>query len=284
MPELSSMGITLALASAVVWGSGDFSGGVAARRSSQFHVLALAALSGLVMLILIAVVRREALPGPADTAWAAGAGVGGAIGIAALYRGLSLGSAATVAPTAAVVGASVPVIFSALVQGLPGPAQLAGFAVAAGGLWLVSRPAGAGQVGHSGAKPELVLALIAGLGFGSFFILIAQVRPGLVFTPLVVARSMALMAALFLLRARRLGLPGLRSNPVALLAGLLDAGGNMLYVMAQQYTRLDVAAVLSSLYPAATVVLAALLLKERVSRPQWLGAALCLAAVMLIAG
>jgi drug/metabolite transporter (DMT)-like permease len=128
-----------------------------------------------------------------------------------------------------------------------------------------------------------VLAFAAGLGFGGFFILIAQVPGAGVFAPLLVARLAALAAALMLLAARRVPLPGLGSNPVALLAGVLDAGGNIFYVLAQRLTRLDVAAVLASLYPAATVLLAWIVLKERVSPAQWSGAALCLAAVVLIA-
>jgi drug/metabolite transporter (DMT)-like permease len=273
------LGIFFALTSALVWGSGDFSGGLAARRSGQFQVLALAALSGVIMLVLFAIWWGEPLPSASGAFWAGAAGVSGAVGIACLYRGLSLGNAAVVAPSAAVISAALPVIYSLFALGAPRPGQLAGFALALLGIWLVSSTAAGGQAG----RQALLLALLAGLGFGGFFILIAQVEPGLVFTPLIVARTVSLGVALLLLLVRRAALPALTSNPVALAAGLLDSGGNIFFLLAQQFTRLDVAAVLSSLYPATTVLLAYLILKETVSPAQWLGAACCLGAVVLIA-
>jgi drug/metabolite transporter (DMT)-like permease len=273
------LGIVLALTSAFVWGSGDFSGGLATRRSSQFHVLALAALAGVLILLILAAWWGEPLPSLNSAFWAAAAGVAGAVGIAALYRGLALGNVAIVAPTAGVVSAALPVVFGLLSEGLPRPAQLAGFALAILGIWLVSRSATGGQV----SLQSLLLAILAGLGFGAFFILIAQVEPGQVFGPLVVARFVSFGAALVMLLIRRQALPSFTSNPIALLAGVLDSGGNIFYLLAQQFTRLDIAAVLSSLYPATTVLLAYLILKEKVTWSQWLGAGLCLAAVALIA-
>lgn len=274
------LGVLLALTSAAVWGSGDFSGGVATRRGSQYHVLLLSALSGLVLLVGLAIIKREAWPPLSGWIFAALGGVSGALGIACLYRALSMGHAASVAPTTAVISAMLPVLVGAVLLGLPPANQLAGFAVAVPGLWLVSQPAqGSARVSRS----ELVLALLAGVGFGGFFVFVGQVGIGYVYTPLVIARTLTLATGLLLILGRRLPLPALTGNPVALMAGLLDAGGNIFYVLARQYTRLDVAAVLSSLYPAATVLLAWLLLKERISARQWFGAALCVAAVALIA-
>jgi uncharacterized membrane protein len=211
--------------------------------------------------------------------WAAMAGISGALGIAALYRALSLGNTASVAPTAAVIGAALPVLFSMVTEGLPKTAQLTGFVLAFLGIWLVAQPSPAGS---QGTRPGLTLAFLAGIGFGGFFILIAQVQPGLVFTPLIVARCMSFFLALFLLAMRRLPLPALNSNPFALLAGVLDAGGNILFLLATQFTRLDIVAVLSAFYPITTVILAYVVLKENVSRPQWIGASLCITAVALI--
>ncbi|MCC6188401.1 MAG: DMT family transporter [Anaerolineales bacterium] len=280
MPSDPWLGILSALASAAVWGSGDFSGGLAARRGSQYQVLALAAVSGAVMLAALVLAGGEAWPSAGAAAWAAAAGFSGALGIAALYRGLAVGRAAMVAPVAAVVSAALPVVFGALSEGVPSATRLAGFAVALTGIWLVSQTATASG---DGARRGLVLGFAAGLGFGGFFILIALAPGDGVFGPLLVARLASLGTALLLMAARRVPLPGFGSNPVALLAGVLDAGGNIFYVLAQHLTRLDIAAVLSSLYPAATVLLAWALLKERVTAAQWGGAALCLAAVVLIA-
>jgi drug/metabolite transporter (DMT)-like permease len=135
----------------------------------------------------------------------------------------------------------------------------------------------------------LGFAIVAGLGFGGFFILIAQVGPGPVFTPLILARGVTFLAALAMLLRQRPPLPqGLRAavagHPMALLAGVLDAGGNVFYLFATQFTRLDVAAVLASLYPVTTVVLAHLLLRERAGVAQWAGVGLCVVAVVLISG
>lgn len=273
------VGIACALASALVWGGGDFSGGLATRRSHQLHVLVLSIASGIGLLLVGAVVAGEAFPAWPGVLWAALAGLSGMLGLSMLYRGLALGQAASVAPTAAVISAALPVVFSGITEGLPGLARLVGLLLALFGIGLVSMSTSPAPTGKS-ATP---LALFAGLGFGGFFILIAQVEDGVLFTPLIVARSVALVSALVLLWWQRVPLPGIRHNSVALLAGLLDAGGNILYLLAKQFTRLDVAAVLSSLYPATTVLLAWLLLKEQVSGRQWLGAAVCLLAVALIA-
>ncbi len=272
-------GILLALTSAFIWGAGDFSGGFASRRDNQYKVLALAALSGIVVLLAAAAVRGESLPSPASALWAVLAGVSGALGLAALYRGLSLGHAASVAPTAAVIGAVLPVVFSGFVEGLPGVTRLAGFVLAGLGIWLVSQTAAQDmEISRTG----FALACLAGAGFGGFFIFIAQVEPGAVFTPFIVTRCITLCVALALLRIRRLPWGPATPNPVALAAGVLDAGGNVFYLLAKQATRLDVAVVLSSLYPASTVLLSCILLKERVTRTQWLGVAVCLAAIIFI--
>jgi drug/metabolite transporter (DMT)-like permease len=273
------MGIVLALTSAFVWGSGDFSGGLAARRDNQYKVLALAALSGTAVLLLAAALRGESLPSPTSALWAMLAGASGGLGLAALYRGLSLGHAASVAPTAAVIGAVLPVAFSGFVEGLPGVTRLAGFALACLGIWLVSQTT---PQDMAVSRTSFVLACLAGAGFGGFFIFIAQVERGLVFTPLIVTRCITLSVALLLLRMRRLPWGPVTPNPVALVAGVLDAGGNVFYLLAKQFTRLDVAAVLSSLYPASTVLLSCILLKETVTRTQWLGVAVCLAAIVFI--
>ncbi len=224
-----SLGLLLALLSALVWGSGDFVGGVATRRGSQFQVLALSAFSGVILLLALAIVR-ETLPPPSSLAWAGVAGLTTAVGITSLY--------------------------------------------------LVTRTPSGEQI----SSRSLKLALLAGTGFGAFLIIIAQVGGRLVFVPLAVARTVTLLTALLLLRLRGATLPSPASNQMALLAGVLDAGGNVFFVLAQQHTRLDVAAVLSSLYPVATVALASVVWKERVSASQWAGIAACLVAVALMAG
>jgi drug/metabolite transporter (DMT)-like permease len=281
MPFASNLlGIIFALTSAVVWGGGDFSGGLASRRSTPYQVLFLSGPLGVLMLFIFAFVWRESMPSLGGITWAVLAGVVGTVGLASLYRALSLGHTAVVAPTSAVICAVLPVLFSIFTAGLPGFLRLAGFAIALAGIWLVAQPAtgDGGRVSRQG----FLLACLAGVSFGSFFILLGLVERGSVFFPLAAARSVELILAVGLLLVTRSHIPGWKENPIAVLAGLLDVGGNVFYMLARQLTSLDVAAVLASLYPASTVMLAGWVLKEKVSPRQWLGVGLCLAAIALI--
>lgn len=273
------IGILAGLASAFIWGSGDFAGGLAARQGRHFQVVTLSALAGLVLLIPAALLRGETLPSPASLAWSWAAGFSGAAGIAALYRALSTGSAAVVAPTAGVVGATVPVIVGSWLEGLPGGTQSAGILAGLAGIWLVSRPAS--PEGASG-RSELTLAVLAGIGFGGFFVCIAQVEAGLLFGPLAVAKLAALAFGAAILALQRQPVPSPASNPLALLAGVFEVGGNLFYLIAVRYIPLSVAAVLASMYPASTVLLAMIVLRERVRGWQALGVILCLVAVVLV--
>jgi len=273
------LGVVCALLSAVVWGTGDFSGGIATRSKNEYQVLFLASIPGIAALGVFALLFREAIPSAKDALWSLSAGLSGAFGITALYKGLSLGNAAAVAPIAAVIGAGLPVVFSFLELGLPGSVQILGFIMAITGIWLVSRPPG-GQ--RHANRQELILAMIAGVGFGGFFILISQADKALVFLPLVISKVAAIILAFTTILMRRETLPSIKGNPIALITGLLDAGGNIFFMLARQYTRLDVAAVLASMYPAVTVILAWLVLREKVCASQWKGIALCVIAIALI--
>ncbi len=276
---LDVLGIIFAIISAATWGGGDFSGGQAARRSHQFQVLLLAAGSGMVVLLISAMVRGESLPDGRSMLWGAAAGAAGALGMAALYRALSRGNTASVAPTSAITCAILPVFFGLFTAGLPKPAQLVGFALAFVGIWLLSRSPSRGEKAF---KEGMLQAFVSGIGFGGFFIFMAQVGKGQVFAPILVARSVTLIIALIMLRLNHLPTPRLTSNPMAVLAGVLDTGGNVFYLLATQFTRLDIAALLSSFYPASTVMLAGLVLKEKIAPAQWAGMAACLLALILI--
>jgi len=183
-----------------------------------------------------------------------------------------------VAPVSAVLATSIPVIVAALTEGMPGALQLVGFGVALAGLWLLSRPQPLG-----GRPGGLGVALLAGVGFGAFFVTLDQVGASAVFWPLAAGRLAALgvMGPLALAR-RRPVLP--RGAPLGLLAlvGVLDAGGNLFFLLATQTGRLDVAAVLASLYPAVTALLAWLIAGEHMTRLQVIGAAAAIVAIMLI--
>lgn len=274
-----TVGVLLAISSALVWGGGDFCGGRAATRSDPFQVLALAGMSGILLLLVASLVAGEPLALTWSLLWAGAAGLAGGGGVVALYTGLAVGSAASVAPLAAVAAAVMPVLYGAVVIGLPRLPQLAGFATALAGIWLVARATPRGEASWAGLR----YGVLAGVGFGAFFILIAQGNVEEVYVPLAVARAMMLLTAVVVLRVRATPFPGLYSNPIGLLAGVLDAAGNVLYLLARQHVRFDIAAVLSSLYPVSTVVLARLVTREPVTTTQWIGAVVCLAAVALIA-
>lgn len=281
MPAAPLTGAFFALTAAIIWGSGDFSGGLAARRISQYQVLVLSGLSGLLGLVVLALLLREAWPTPRDLFWAGSAGLCGALGLASLYRGISLGNVAFMAPTTSVIGAVAPVLFELLRRNPPSSLQWVGFALALAGIWLVTQ-----TTGHDPhvRRESIFLAVIAGISFGFFFILLDQVESTALFSPLVFSRGVAVVFGLVMIAARREAFPAPGRNLLALWTGLFDAAGNALYFQAIRYTRLDVATMLSSFYPATTVILASLLLHEKISRPQWLGVLCCLAAVMLIVG
>jgi drug/metabolite transporter (DMT)-like permease len=288
--------VVFGLTSALAWGAGDFSGGLATKRAPVFTVLAIGHGFGLLLLIGVALLWSEAFPGTTDLAWGLAAGLSGAIGLASLYQALAIGRMGLVAPVSSVVGAALPVLFGALIEGLPGALTIAGFGLALLGIWLV-----AGVGGATGGRAGLGLAVLAGCGFGVLFILLDRVSEGAVFWPLAAARCGSFALVLLILFIRR-GFhnqePRTENQPSApssrfsvlgspvliamLLAGALDVAGNVFFVLATQSGRLDIAAIFSSMYPAATVLLAALLLGERVSRPQLAGIGAVLAAVVLI--
>lgn len=276
-PDL--LGILLALSSAGIWGGADFLGGLATRRIRSLKVLALGTLSGTAVLAVLAVICGEGVPEPDTFAWSMAAGLSGALGMAALYQGLAVSTAALVASTAAVIGVLLPMLFGVLSEGVPDPVRVAGLVAGIAGVGLVSRQTGDrdGEL-----KRGLGLALVSGVGFGGFFILISQVEGAAIFAPLAVAKGLALLVATGMLLFWGARGPSAGGVGLALATGVLDAGGNVLYFAATRFTRIDVAAVLASLYSAVTVMLARLILKERISPGQGVGVVLCALAVALM--
>ena len=270
--------IIFGLAASLLWGSGDFSGGLASRRDNASSVVLAAYAIGFVLLVIIALIWREAFPSPLDIFWGGIAGISGAIGLIAFYSALSIGRMGIVAPVSAILTAGIPVIFSAYTQGLPSLLQLGGFVLALVAIALISRPERT-----KGRPVGIGLAMLAGCGFGCFFVLISRVSPASTFWPLAVARLISVIVLLVMIRARQQHiLPKKSVILLVIVSGVLDALGNAFFVLASHVGRLDVAAILSSLYPAATVLLAALLLRERMNRIQTLGILFALIAVPMI--
>lgn len=268
----------LSLLAAAAWGGGDFSGGLATKGASVFRVVAVAHACGLLAILAMARFTGEPLPPASAMFWGAFAGFVGAFGIVALYRALAIGRMGVVAPVAAVVTGVLPVLVGIQSEGLPNTTQLGGFVLALVSIWLL-----AGPNTNANSRSGLGLAALAGIAFGLFLIAGKHAGHDGVFWPLVAARSVS--TALMLVFVGILPRDPRPLRPVlwlVVLSGLLDSAGNALFIAATRYGRLDVAAVLSSLYPASTVILARILLKERVGRLQAMGIGLALTAVALI--
>jgi len=272
--------ILFGLSSAFSWGAGDFSGGLASKRTSAYTVVVISQFVSLLILVGgIYLVSNESFSMEAAI-WGAIAGVCGAVGLVALYTGLARGPMGVVAPLTAVIAAVVPVLYSIFQSGLPATSDLLGIIAALGAVWVISSGKGEAKVQIA----NLGLPVLAGLGFGLFFILIARASAQAVIWPLIFARSSSVLIILLIgLLLARIDRPALNQLPLIALAGVFDTAGNILYILATRYGRLDLAVVLSSLYPAATVFLASIVLKERLTRRQWVGVILVILAVVLIA-
>jgi drug/metabolite transporter (DMT)-like permease len=275
-PELAA--VFFGLAASASWGAGDFSGGLATKRASVISVIAFAHAVGFVILLLLALVAREAFPPLVDLVWGGAAGLAGAFGLMAFYQALASGRMGVAAPITAVVAALLPVLVGIVNEGLPDQIHLLGFALATVSVFLVSY-----SVGTTWSSNGMGLAVLGGIGFGLFLVLINQVKADVVFWPLVAARAASTTVMLLLVFKRQLPLPTERKLWLPMLvAGTLDALGNAFFVLAAQAGRLDVAAILSSLYPAMTILLARLILKENLGRVQIVGIVLALVAISLI--
>ncbi|HZQ67042.1 MAG TPA: DMT family transporter [Terriglobales bacterium] len=267
------------LISIFCWGVSDFLGGCASRRSNPFLITTLAHASGLVLMLAIALAMHAPFPSRSSGLWAIAAGSLGGLGLALFYKALSTGSMGLTAPVAAVLGAAIPTIFAMFVQGVPGPITLAGFLLAATGIWLISR-----QEGPQGPPEGLALALLAGCGFAGFFICISRTGSSSAIWSSAESRiaSFVLVALIVVFAGGSKKLERLGAQ-WALLAGCLDATGTFFFIRADQTGRLDSAVVLTSLYPMITVLLARIVMKEHFTRWKAVGIAAALVAVPLIA-
>ncbi len=263
-----------------VWGASDFLGGVGARRANAFLFTAIVHLSGLVLVGTLALATHAAFPGNASLAWSLLAGAVGGFALALFYRSLASGNMGLVAPVAAVLGAAIPSIVTAFAEGFPGYRHVFGFILAGIGVWLISRTeAGAG-------RPEgLGMAVLAGIGFAGFYLCIHQAGNGSALWIAASSRFASLLVtATIVLFGRHLRAVAAPVLGIALVAGILDISGTAVFIRASQIGRLDDAVVLSSLYPAVTVVLARIFLHEHFSRARTIGMFAALAAVPMIAG
>jgi drug/metabolite transporter (DMT)-like permease len=278
------LAVALGLSSSLFWGLGDFLGGLQSRRVRVLAVLLVSQASGLTAIAIgIAIARPEA-PSLADLWPAAAAGLAGAIALSAFYRALAIGTMSIVAPISA-TGAAVPVAVGIAGGDRPAALQLAGIVAAVVGVVLASRELDEPHPeGHVPERTSIALALVAALGFGTFFVGMDAGADASVPWALLANRVASVTAVLLVVGAARVPLPGSpRRLAPLVLVGLLDAGANGLYAWGSTEGLVSVVAVLGSLYPVATVLLARLVLGERVRRVQEVGIVAALAGVVLIA-
>jgi drug/metabolite transporter (DMT)-like permease len=274
--------VVLALSSAVVYGASDFLGGLASRRASVFGVVALSQLSGLVALLAL----LPWLGGPvtvADLAWAAAAGLAGATGLVVFFRALAGGVMSVIAPVTAVTAAAVPVLVGLVGGDRIGPWAAAGIVLALIAVVLVSAEGGLSSL--RAARPAVLVApLIAGTAFGFFFVLLDRTSAEAGLTPLVAARLASVLLVVTVALAGRQPLRlGRAALPLVLVSGVGDMTANALFLLAtQQDGQLAITGVLASLYPVSTVVLAQVLLRERLVTAQVAGLGAAVTAVVLI--
>ena len=270
------------LISALTWGAGDFTGGIVSRRAGVYRAAFYGECSGMVFLAIMLAVVREPLPGGPVWAWCACAGAIGCVGLLLLFKAMVEGQMSVAAPVSALMAAVLPVIASTLTEGLPGLTKYCGFALALAAIWLISQGEGHQKKLHLHLA-DLRLPLLAGVCFGVYFILMHQGSRSATIWPMIFARvAGAITLFIFAAANHQLKLPDGRVAPLVFLNSAGDIAGNTFYILSGQFGRLDVAAVLGSLYPGTTVLLAGLILHERLNRSQWAGIITALAAIVLM--
>jgi drug/metabolite transporter (DMT)-like permease len=274
------MSVLLAALSALCYGAADFSGGFAARRSPLVPVLVTSQAAGALLALAFVLASGEAVPAGRDLAWGAAAGVAGAVGLALLYRGIARGLVAIVAPTAALVGAAIPVAFAILSGERPSPAALAGSAICLPAILLLSWERGADR---RSLRSALAHALLSGTFIGLFFIALARSSPGSGLWPVLAARgaSIPLLVVAAFLSRQRLAVSRGGALPT-LVAGVTDMAANVLFLLATREGLLSLAVIVASLYPAPTVLLARVVFREHIPPVRALGLTLAVAGIALI--
>lgn len=288
----------MSLLSALLWGGGDFSGGMGVRRAggsidAALRIILLSHAASFCILLTLVALRGAAFPHGAPLIWGMSAGVAGALSLTCFYIALSRGAMGAAAAVSGVLAATVPAVVSIASEGSPGVLRLVGFIVAGIAIWMIAvTPVNlAAAASKPSGVPTMSLAVLAGAGFGIYFVCLKMAGTTGVIWPMGTARmgSITTCLLMLLLLSKKKLRPSARrtlSKPVvgwAMSTAVLDTSGNLLFVAATRAGRLDVAAVLASLYPASTILLASWVLKENFSPRQAFGMAVAVVAVILIA-
>ena len=273
------LSIIYGILSAATWGAGDFIGGLASKQTTPYRVLFLAELAGMVPFTLLALLLHEPMPPAIDMLVGAGSSLVGLMGLLFLYRSLASGQMTIAAPVSALFAAFIPVIFGFFALGVPSTTTLIGFVLAFAAVWFISQTE---MTNWRVNLWDLRLALVSGFFFGVYFLTLHRATLNAFFWPLAAARLAGFVAlGIYALIDRQPALPPRNLWVLSIVNGVLDIGGNAFYVLAAQAGRLDVAAVLSALYPASTVLLAWIFLKERITWLQTFGVLLAFIAIVL---
>jgi drug/metabolite transporter (DMT)-like permease len=278
------LSIFYGLLAALGWGAADFSGGLASRKASAYQAVLYAEFIGIPIILIALLFVDEALPPLRSWIFAMSAGAIGTLGLTLLYRAMAEGVMSIAAPVSALLAAVFPVVVGMFIEGLPGWATVLGFVFALFAVWMVSQGEG-GVTDILAHLSDLKLPLIAGMCFGSYFILMHDATSdGTAFYPMLASRTggtIFIIAYMFISRS-----PWKVQNKSAwwliALNGTMDIGGNLFFILSGQTGRLDVASVLSSLFSGVTVILAWIILKERLSATQWIGVASAFVAIVLM--
>jgi len=270
--------VGLSLMAVLAWGTSDFLGGYAAREADAFVLTTVAHVSGALLMMTLALASASPFPDEKGIHWALLAGLSGGVALAIFYRALASGRMGLTAPVSAVLGAGIPTALGFLTQGFPGVSPIFGFSLAGLGIWLISRT-------EDGQPAEGIgLAIAAGCGFAGFYICAHEAGNGSAAWLAATQKfaSFGLTGGVVLLR-RNFRQITPRGILIGVVAGGLDVTGTFLFFRANQIGRLDQAVVLTSLYPAVTVTLARIFLREHFTRWKLIGILAALAAVPLIA-
>ncbi|MFN7151773.1 MAG: EamA family transporter [Microthrixaceae bacterium] len=278
----------LASLSAALFGVADFFGGLSARRIAAQWTTGIAQATGLLVIVATSLVVGGS-PTGGDLALGAAAGLCGGLGLTLFYWAMAQGPMSVVAPVSALVSALVPITAGLLDGDRPGPLAVAGIVLALPAIAVISREpvdavadGGTDQRARPSSLPVLA-ALLSGVGFGAFFTLISHTGDDSGVWPLAAARTAAVLLAMVLVLGARSEAPNVRGARLAALAGLTDSTANVFYLFAARQGLLSIVGVIGAMYPAATVVLARVVLKERLARHQLVGLGAAALAVTLIA-
>jgi drug/metabolite transporter (DMT)-like permease len=278
------LSILFGLLSALSWGAGDFTGGIASRKTGAYRTVFYGEVIGIFVLFFVIMAFGETIPNRRVWFFAILAGVLGTMGLILLYHSMTLGLMSIAAPVSALLAAVLPVIVGIFREGLPKWITIIGFGFALFAVWMISQSEG-GMKNLASHLADLKLPLLAGIGFGSYFVFMHEAtNTGATVWPMVASRFGGLVAVTIYMFVTRSAwkVENISAWPIIALNGILDISGNIFFILASQIGRLDVAAVLSSLFPGSTVLLAWIFLKERLTRNQWIGILSALTAIVLM--